>query len=385
MDDCKFRMVEMMHLYLSGMITDEEMQELQRWMDVAPENRAMFDRICEGKDILYKYRMYKKIDHKAAYERCEKRVGIKRKNIRVWLKYAAMLLLPLGTIFVLLRNNEHEQPVEVATVDILPGETKATLILADGKSVVLQHDTTRDIVVGEGVNAKNSGSGIVYSANGNEKRDLQYNVLQTPRGGEYQITLADGSMVQLNSGTQLKFPVVFDKEKREVYLTGEAFFEVQKDEKRPFYVIADGIKIRVYGTSFNVNTHDKERVQTVLVEGSIGLSAEKGGPEYRMKPSQLGEYRRTDASVNVKTVDIEPYVSWKDGFFVFENQTLEQIMNTLSLWYDVDIFYTNEQLKELHFTGHVKRYEKIDNILRAIKSAVGVTFAVEGKEIWISK
>ena len=303
----------------------------------------------------------------------------------MWLKYAAMLLLPLGTIFVLLRNNEHEQPVEVATVDILPGETKATLILADGKSVVLQHDTTRDIVVGEGVNAKNSGSGIVYSANGNEKRNLQYNVLQTPRGGEYQITLADGSMVQLNSGTQLKFPVVFDKEKREVYLTGEAFFEVQKDEKRPFYVIADGIKIRVYGTSFNVNTHDKERVQTVLVEGSIGLSAEKGGPEYQMKPSQLGEYRRTDASVNVKTVDIEPYVSWKDGFFVFENQTMEQIMNTLSLWYDVDVFYTNEQLKNLHFTGHVKRYDQIDNILKAIKSAVGVTFTIKDRTICISK
>ena len=106
MDDYKFRMVEMMHLYLSGAITDEEMQELQKWLDAVPENRAMFDRVCKGKDILYKYRMYKKIDHKAAYERCEKRVGIKRKNIRVWLKYAAMLLLPLGTIFVLLRNNE---------------------------------------------------------------------------------------------------------------------------------------------------------------------------------------------------------------------------------------------------------------------------------------
>ena len=116
-----------------------------------------------------------------------------------------MLLLPLGTIFVMLRNNERKQPVEVATVDILPGETKATLILADGKSIVLQHDTVRDIVVSEGVNAKNSGGGIVYFANGNEKREnLQYNVLQTPRGGEYQITLADGSMVQLNSGTQLK-------------------------------------------------------------------------------------------------------------------------------------------------------------------------------------
>ena len=123
----------------------------------------------------------------------------------------------------------------------------------------------------------------------------------------------------------------------------------------------------------------------MLVEGSIGLSAEEGGPEYRMKPSQLGEYRRTDASVNVKTVDIEPYVSWKDGFFVFENQTMEQIMNTLSLWYDVDVFYTNEQLKNLHFTGHVKRYDQIDNILKAIKSAVGVTFTIKDRTICISK
>ena len=133
-----------------------------------------------------------------------------------------------------------------------------------------------------------------------------------------------------------------------------------------------------------MNTHDKERVQTALVEGSIGLRAEKGGQEYRMKPSQLGEYRRTDASVNVKTVDIEPYVSWKDGFFVFENQTMEQIMNTLSLWYDVDVFYTNEQLKNLHFTGHVKRYDQIDNILKAIKSAVGVTFTIKDRTICIS-
>lgn len=385
MNDCKFKMVERMHLYLSGIITDKEMQELQKWLDEAPENRAMFDRICKEKDILYKYRMYKKIDYKTACERCEKRVGIKRRNIQAWVKYAAVFLLPLAVVLLMLKNSDWKEPMKVATVDILPGETKATLILANGESVTLQHDTVRDIIVGEGVNAKNSGVGIVYSSDGRDKRDLQYNTLKTPRGGEYQITLADGSTVQLNSATQLKFPVVFDEKKREVYLTGEAFFDIQKDEKRPFYVIADGARIQVYGTSFNVNTHNKERVQTVLVEGSIGLRAEKGGQVYRMRPSQLGEYDKTNASVNVKTVDIESYIAWKDGFFVFENQSMEQIMSTLSLWYDVDIFYANSQLKDLHFTGHVKRYEKIDNILRAIKSAVGVTFTIKDRTICISK
>ncbi|WP_303179897.1 FecR domain-containing protein [uncultured Butyricimonas sp.] len=385
MDDCKFRMVELMHLYLSGVITDEEMRELQEWLDAAPENKRMFDKVRAGKDIVYRYKMHKKVDHKAAYGRFEKRVGIKRRIFRLCLKYAAILLLPLGVIFVMLRTNRQETPEVVTVADILPGEAKAMLILADGKSVLLQHDTARDITVGDGVNVTNSGNGIVYSGRGKGMGNLQYNTLRTPRGGEYKITLSDGSTVQLNSATQLKFPVTFDSEKREVYLSGEAFFEVAKDSECPFYVIADGVRIRVYGTSFNVNTHDKERVRTVLVEGAIGLKAENGGQEYRMKPSQLGEFRRTDASIDVRTVDIEPYIAWKNGFFVFENLSMEQIMNTLSLWYDVDVIYANEQLKKLHFTGHVKRYEKIDNILKAIESAIGVTFSVQDRTISISK
>lgn len=383
MDDCKFRMLELMHLYLSGVLSDDEMRELQTWLDAAPENRAMFDKVRGKKDILYKYQMYKKIDHNAAHERFEKRVGVKKRKLQAWFKYAALLLLPLGAIFVMLRYNE--QPVEVATVDILPGETKATLVLANGYSVSLQRDTTRDIAVGEGVDARNSSDGIVYSQSGNKSQGLQYNALHTPRGGEYKITLSDGTTVQLNSASQLRFPVLFDEQKREVYLTGEAFFDVQKDENRPFYVIADGVRIRVYGTLFNVNTHDKEYVQTVLVEGSVSLSAEQGGQEYQMKPSQLGEYRRADASVSVKTVDVEPYVAWKDGFFVFENQSMEQIMTTLCRWYDVDVYYDDEPLKRLHFTGHVRRYDKIDNILRAIKSAVGLTFTIKDRTIYISK
>ncbi len=385
MDDCKFRMVELMHLYLSGEITDEEMRELREWLDAAPGNKRMFDTICARKDIVYRYKMHKKIDHKAAYGRFEGRVGVKRRILRLCLKYAAILLLPLGVIFVMLRSNRQETPVVATVTDILPGESKATLILADGQSVALQSDSIPDITVGEGVNVKSSGHGIVYSGSGAGKVNLQYNTLQTPRGGEYQITLSDGSSVQLNSASQLKFPVTFDPEKREVYLSGEAFFEVKKDAEHPFYVIADGVRIQVYGTSFNVNTHDKECVRAVLVEGAIGLKAENGGQEYRMKPSQLGEFRREDASIDVRTVDIEPYVAWKDGFFVFENQSMERIMNTLSLWYDVDIIYANEQLKRLHFTGHVKRYETIDNILKAIESAVGVTFSVKDRTICISK
>ena len=167
-------------------------------------------------------------------------------------------------------------------------------------------------------------------------------------------------------------------------MSGEAYFEVTKDLNRPFYVVMDRIQVRVYGTSFNVNTHQEKGIETVLVEGKVGIKTFAAG-EYVLKPGELACFDRKSGTVEIRDVDARQYTAWTRGIFTFEEETLEQIMATLSLWYDVDIFYTNEQLKELHFTGHVKRYEKIDNILRAIKSAVGVTFAVEGKEIWISK
>ena len=191
--------------------------------------------------------------------------------------------------------------------------------------------------------------------------------------------------MHLNSATELKYPVVFDEEKREVHVSGEAYFEVKKEENRPFYVVVDGMRIRVYGTSFNVNTQRDGFVQTVLVEGSVGIMAEGMAEECRMIPSQLAEYNKERSLIEVKEVEVEPYVAWKDGFFVFEDESLEQIMNTLSLWYDVDVFYVNPQLQGLHFTGHMRRYDQIDNILKAIGSAVGVTFSVKDRSIWISK
>ena len=189
----------------------------------------------------------------------------------------------------------------------------------------------------------------------------------------------------LNSATRMKYPVKFDEKERKVYLSGEAYFEVAKDPERPFFVEMEGVEVRVYGTSFNVNTHQKGNVQTVLVKGSIGVKVLSSGMESVIRPGQMAEFKQGNTKVDVKDVNVAVYTDWKDGIFRFENQRLEDILTVLSNWYDVDIFYTNEQLKNLHFTGHVKRYEKIDNILKAIKSAVGVTFTIKDRTICISK
>lgn len=367
-----------MHLYLSGAITDEEKQELQQWLDASLKNKALFDRVKNNRHFGSKYKAFKSINHDAAFERFEKRVGVKSHVRYSWLKYAAIFLLPLSLgVFLLLNTTKTEIEVPIMA-KIVPGEAKATLVLADGQFVNLQKDSVWDITVSPGASATSSRQGIDYSKVNVKEKSVRYNTLKTPRGGEFNITLSDGSVVHLNSATELKYPVVFDEEKREVHVSGEAYFEVKKEEKRPFYVVVDGMRIRVYGTSFNVNTQREGFVQTVLVEGSVGIMAEGMDEECRMSPSQLAEYNKERSLIEVKEVDVESYVAWKDGFFVFEDESLEQIMNTLSLWYDVDVFYVNPQLKGLHFTGHMRRYDQIDNILKAIGSAVGVTFSVKG-------
>ncbi len=374
-----------MHLYLSGAITDEEKQELQQWLDASLKNKALFDRVKNNRHFGSKYKAFKSINHDAAFERFEKRVGVKSHVRYSWLKYAAIFLLPLSLgVFLLLNTTKTEIEVPIMA-KIVPGEAKATLVLADGQFVNLQKDSVWDITVSPGASATSSRQGIDYSKVNVKEKSVRYNTLKTPRGGEFNITLSDGSVVHLNSATELKYPVVFDEEKREVHVSGEAYFEVKKEEKRPFYVVVDGMRIRVYGTSFNVNTQREGFVQTVLVEGSVGIMAEGMDEECRMSPSQLAEYNKERSLIEVKEVDVESYVAWKDGFFVFEDESLEQIMNTLSLWYDVDVFYVNPQLKGLHFTGHMRRYDQIDNILKAIGSAVGVTFSVKDRSIWVSK
>ena len=374
-----------MHLYLSGAITDEEKQELQQWLDASLKNKALFDRVKNNRHFGSKYKAFQRINHDAAFERFEKRVGVKSHVRYSWLKYAAIFLLPLSLgVFLLLNTTKTEIEVPIMA-KIVPGEAKATLVLADGQFVNLQKDSVWDITVSPGASATSSRQGIDYSKVNVKEKSVRYNTLKTPRGGEFNITLSDGSVVHLNSATELKYPVVFDEEKREVHVSGEAYFEVKKEEKRPFYVVVDGMRIRVYGTSFNVNTQREGVVQTVLVEGRVGIMAEGMDEECRMSPSQLAEYNKERSLIEVKEVDVESYVAWKDGFFVFEDESLEQIMNTLSLWYDVDVFYVNPQLKGLHFTGHMRRYDQIDNILKAIGSAVGVTFSVKDRSIWVSK
>ena len=197
--------------------------------------------------------------------------------------------------------------------------------------------------------------------------------------------LSDGTMVYVNAATRLRYPVAFAGNERRVRLEGEAYFEVARDSARPFYVEAGDLRVRVYGTSFNVNTQREGETQAVLVEGRVGVKVAGMVEEVEMKSGELLRYDRGTGTLSVKSVDTRQYVAWKDGYFAFEDATLEEIMQKLALWYNVEVFFQSEEAKRFVFTGFMRKYEQIDTILAAVRDVTGVRYSISGRTVVISR
>ena len=383
------RIVRLLQLYLLGDITEEERQELEDWCEEAPRNRKLFEQICQ-EDLFSKERyVYEKIHDTKAFSVFEKRVRkVSSRSIGNWWKYAAVLLFPILVVgsWKLMHETEQVSIVASSVAPIQPGCSQAVLVLDDGRKVFLKEEEEGVISEDKEITVTGEKDRLVYtSSEGKNVDEIRFNELEVPRGGEYKVRLADGTLVYLNSATRMKYPVKFDEKERKVYLSGEAYFEVAKDPERPFFVEMEGVEVRVYGTSFNVNTHQEGNIQTVLVKGSIGVKVLSSGMESMIRPGQMAEFKQGNTKVDVKDVNVAVYTDWKDSIFRFENQRLEDILTVLSNWYDVDVFYQTASVKELHFSGYMERYKDVSVILEAITLSTGVTFSIQGKTIVVSK
>lgn len=383
------RIVRLLQLYLLGDITEEERQELEDWCEEAPRNRKLFEQICQ-EDLFSKERyVYEKIHDTKAFSVFEKRVRkVSSRSIGNWWKYAAVLLFPILVVgsWKLMHETEQVSIVASSVAPIQPGCSQAVLVLDDGRKVFLKEEEEGVISEDKEITVTGEKDRLVYtSSEGKNVDEIRFNELEVPRGGEYKVRLADGTLVYLNSATRMKYPVKFDEKERKVYLSGEAYFEVAKDPERPFFVEMEGVEVRVYGTSFNVNTHQEGNIQTVLVKGSIGVKVLSSGMESVIRPGQMAEFKQGNTKVDVKDVNVAVYTDWKDGIFRFENQRLEDILAVLSNWYDMNVFYQTVSVKELHFSGYMERYKDVSVILEAITLSTGVTFSIQGKTIIVSK
>ena len=326
-------------------------------------------------------------DKKVEFARLENTIQ-ERKSRRMTLRWsvAASVILLIG-LFVGRMVNEwrdlDEMRMLAETERIVPG-VKAELILSTGERVVLNQQRVSIEGVNETGIQNDSVTGLNYTTAKVQGEELVYNTMRIPVGGFYQLALSDGSKVWLNSMTELRFPVAFTGEERKVYLTGEAYFEVAPDSKHPFIVVTEEwMEVKVYGTEFNMSTYQHGVVQTVLVSGKVGIRVNATGKEVMLAPKQMAEYSEKTGMVRVEEADPYRYIAWKDGEFVFERETIEEIMERLGRWYDVKVFYENESLKQKRFTGVISRYENIEQVLRLIEGPATLRFEVKGNVVTV--
>ncbi len=372
---------------LFGTLSEEEYRQLEQWKNESPEHSALYEKIAQEQNLVAFYQQYKEINTQRAWTQFKRRVDSSYRMRRM-LRYAASILLPLLVIGGLTLYF-YDGPSGLHTAEVIyPGFSQATLVSGNGVKLILEDDSLQHIPTGKGLVATLKKGELSYFQEEESVADKDTvfpdNILQTRVGNEFRITLADGTRVHLNYNTILKYPVVFGKRARVVYLQGEAFFDVAPDSDRPFYVVTEGMKIKQYGTSFNVNAYSPHNTSVVLVKGSIGVILDDTQKEAMLKPGQKAMLDKDREDVRIDEVNVEKYTAWNEGYFYFEDESLASIMQTLSHWYNVKVEFRSPELKTLHFTGILDRYSVINPTLRAISRTVDVKMKIERNTIIIS-
>ena len=260
------------------------------------------------------------------------------------------------------------------------------LILADGKRVPLGGSGRQ--IQDHGVSGIKDDSlqGLTYvqaKALDEKVTVVLYNTLKVPTGGFYQLELSDGTRVWLNAESELRFPVQFGTGEREVYLKGEAYFDVARNVSKPFVVEVDEMKVKVLGTSFNVKSYvDEPGVYTTLVEGSVAILRD-GQPEKKIKPGEQAYYNKGVGTLSIAEVDVNEFTSWKDGVFYFKDIALEEILRIVSRWYDLEVFYMNQGAKSVIYSGKLPMYSSVEDVLRKFEISGDVRFELKGRTLTV--
>ena len=371
--------------YLLDELDDVEREEVKAWLEESEGNKEYF-REFQRVYLEFQWGVYAR-EVKSDFNLLRKKLR-KHSSLQVWYGVAAAVVILLSVGGMLLWNSGEieEKPVQVAKkVTIQPGKSQAILVLSSGEEVAMGN-VSRQLEEKDGTSVVVSETGRISYQSAEGKGGITkdtarvMNRLVIPRGGEFNLTLSDGTRVWLNAETELRYPVQFNGKERVVYLKGEAYFEVSKNKEKPFLVQVDDMSVKVYGTEFNVNTYNN--IETVLVTGSVSMN--QGGKEVLLKPNQKGVFDQVSGKITVEDVDVLAYVSWKNGDFIFRNESLNSIMDKLSRWYGLEVLYQDARLQNVRLSGNLKRYKDVRELFVSFEKISDARFKVQGNKVIVS-
>jgi ferric-dicitrate binding protein FerR (iron transport regulator) len=385
--------IRILKKYNDGIATQAERRFIEAYYKLLG-NEAGADSVFDPKDSAdIRQSILDKVWETAGRQQLIPRLPAARRRMRSYRIAAAIgVLLGAGILFYAMgRRSAHfghdVQSSLAGTVQqkIVPGGNKAMLTLSNGQHIVLDSTRTGLVATQGNIQISQLDSGLVYGrkARGSyQDGHVAYNTITTPRGGQYRVTLSDGSRIWLNSASSVRFPSSFTGSTREIQMKGEAYFEIASDASRPFIVNVDAVKIKVLGTHFDVNDYPEDSsIGTTLVSGAVQVT--HGDTRITLKPGQQALLDKRSGDMRTKHVNVDQMLAWKNGLFYFDKTNITAIMEQVSRWYDVDVVYATTRLDNKNFSGVVSRYASVSELLSRMELTRTIHFKVEGRTITV--
>lgn len=390
--------INLVEKYINGNASVKEVEILNNWYRTFNDEEITVTNAEKLTETLLQQRIKNKIDN--SINNIDRQKSSKLFYLRrVAAAVVILVALSLGVKYLYnpkpVSKKEALAKTNIQKLEnkIVPGGNKATLTLADGSIIVLDSALNGNLTQQGNIQIKKLQNGLlVYTLNGktiSETDAAFYNTISTPNGGEYQVTLADGTKVWLNAASSIRFPVLFNNNERKVFITGEAYFEVApkyaaNKENIPFLVsVNNSSTVKVLGTHFNINAYaDEPFVKTSLLEGSVKVYTTDENNAKLLYPGQQAAYA-SDGKINVtNNADMEEVLAWKNGRFQFKSANIETMLRQIARWYNVEVVYKGQS--NLHFTGQLNRNESVFKIFEKLQLTGEVKFEVEGRKIIVT-
>ena len=364
--------------FANNTISEVDLSVLICWYEESNTNKNHFKlRLKELKKLDYFYK-WQKINQEVAWSKIKPQT--KKINFGLLKYVAASVIILIFIAITLLRIDKSNHVLNLS--EIKPAQNKAILYTSDGDQITLEENKIIKIkeIEGTSISANNKGE-IIYNKTKFKSEKLVYNTLKIPKGGVYKIKLSDNTIVWLNSYSELKYPVNFIGNNREVFLKGEAIFDVTPNKQKPFIVHSENTKIKVLGTVFNVRNYNTSTCSKVtLVEGKVNITNQNNSVD--LLPNLQAIVDDKTNKINIKKVDVNLYTSWREGKFIFKEMSMKMITEELNRWYNIEFEFKNKALKQEKFTGILDRKKTLEYILNIIENTNDIKFETnEGKII----